>query len=250
MPIPESQLSGWSDHGPQQASISTHETIRRALDNHRWPHEISYDFYLQGSYHNDTNLPGDSDVDVVLELDSVIRHDWSSLSQYEQGLLSSSLQPPTYGWNDFRREALKALQESFGRQAVSQGNKSIKLKGASRTLAADIVVCIKFRSQFPKTSPCTRRTGPMWMVLRFKPYRTNTGWSISQNFTMTMERRRAGVLGTGTGGRYACSKAHGTTCKQPAESGPSSLRPISWNAFSTMPQTRRIRKGSKKPIVP
>ena len=145
MPIPESQLSGWSEHGPQQASINTHETIRRALDNHRWPHEISYDFYLQGSYHNDTNLPGDSDVDVVLELDSVIRHDWSSLSQYEQGLLSSSIQPPTYGWNDFRREALKALQESFGTQAVGQGNKSIKLKGASRTLAADIVVCIKFR---------------------------------------------------------------------------------------------------------
>ena len=145
MPIPESQLSGWSNHGPQQASIRTHETIRRALDNHPWLGGMAYDFYLQGSYYNDTNLPGDSDVDVVLELNSVIRHDWSSLSRYEQGLLSSSLQQPTRGWNDFSREALKALQESFGRRAVGQGNKSIKLKGASRTLAADIVVCIKYR---------------------------------------------------------------------------------------------------------
>ena len=106
---------------------------------------MTYDFYLQGSYRNDTNLPGDSDVDVVLELNSVFRHDWSSLSRYEQELLSSSFQPPTYSWNDFRREALRALSMGFGRTLVSQGNKSIKLKGASRRLAADIVVCMQYR---------------------------------------------------------------------------------------------------------
>ena len=106
---------------------------------------MTYDFYLQGSYHNDTNLLGDSDVDVVLELNSVFRHDWSSLSQYEQGLLSSSFQPPTYSWNDFRREALRALGMGFDRALVGQGNKSIKLKGASRRLVADIVVCMEYR---------------------------------------------------------------------------------------------------------
>ena len=106
---------------------------------------MTYDFYLQGSYHNDTNLFGESDVDVVLELDSVFRHDWTSLSRYEQGQLSSSFQPPTYGWNDFRREALRALGQGFGIALVGQGNKSIKLKGASCRLAADIVVCIEYR---------------------------------------------------------------------------------------------------------
>ena len=146
MPIPESQLSGWSHHGAQQASIRTHEAIRNVLANHRWPTTgMTYDFYLQGSYRNDTNLPGDSDVDVVLELNSVFRHDWSSLSRYEQDRLSSSFQPPTYSWNDFRREALRALGTGFGRALVGQGNKSIKLKGASRRLAADIVVCMEYR---------------------------------------------------------------------------------------------------------
>ena len=145
MPIPESQLSRWSDHGPQQASIRTHEAIRRALDNHRWPAGMTYDFYLQGSYHNDTNLPGDSDVDVVLELKSVFRHDSSALSRQEQNRLSSSFQPPAHDWNDFRRETLKALGGSFGRAPVGQGNKSVKLKGASNRLAADIVVCMEYR---------------------------------------------------------------------------------------------------------
>ena len=99
MPIPESQLSGWSHHGPQQASINTHEAIRKVLAAHRWPTGMTYDFYLQGSYRNNTNLPGDSDVDVVLELNSVFRHDWTSLSQNEPGISyrRHSNQLPTAG---------------------------------------------------------------------------------------------------------------------------------------------------------
>ena len=145
MPIPESQLSRWSHHGPQQKSIRTHKAIRNVLANHRWPAGMTYDFYLQGSYHNDTNLPGDSDVDVVLELKSVFRHDSSSLSRQEQNRLSSTFQPPAHDWNDFRRETLKALRGGFGEAKVGQGNKSVKLKGASRRLAADIVVCMEYR---------------------------------------------------------------------------------------------------------
>ncbi len=145
MLIPESKLSAWSHHGPQQASIRTHETIRRALDNHQWPQGMSYDFYLQGSYHNDTNLTGDSDVDVVLELKSDFRHDLSTLSQQERNLLLSSFETPAYDWNDFRRETLKALAGSFGKALVGQGNKSVRLKGASQRLTADVVVCIEYR---------------------------------------------------------------------------------------------------------
>ena len=146
MPIPESKLGAWSHHGSQKAAIRTHETIRRALDNYTWPLGMNYDFYLQGSYHNDTNLVGESDVDVVLELDTLPRHDQSPFPNYGLGLAVTGLQPQASDWNDFRREALKALQQSFGDRAVGQGNKSIKLKGASRRLAADIVVCMKYQN--------------------------------------------------------------------------------------------------------
>ena len=36
---------------------------------------VTYDIYLQGSYQNDTNISGDSDVDVMLELKSTFYHD-------------------------------------------------------------------------------------------------------------------------------------------------------------------------------
>ena len=65
MAIPESQLSRWSHHGAQDSSKRTHEIIRRALSAHRWPADMTYDFYLQGSYRNDTNIRGDSDVDCL-----------------------------------------------------------------------------------------------------------------------------------------------------------------------------------------
>ena len=145
MTIPESQLSRWSDHGAQASSKRTHEAIHRALNAYRWPHGMTYDFYLQGSYRNDTNIRGDSDVDVVLELTSTFKHDVTSLSQYEQDVLASSFTPAAHNWNDFRRETLKALEAGFGSRLVAQGNKSIKLKAAPPRLAADVVVCLTHR---------------------------------------------------------------------------------------------------------
>ena len=145
MAIPESQLSRWSHHGPQEASIRTHESIRRVLANHQWPRGMTYDFYLQGSYRNDTNIRGDSDVDVVLELNSFFNYDATALGEYERTRLSASFEAPTYTWNDFRREALKALEEGFGGTFVGQGNKSIKLRADPPRLAADVVVCMEHR---------------------------------------------------------------------------------------------------------
>ncbi len=152
MAIPESQLSTWSHHGAQDSSKRTHEAIRRALDAYRWPSGMTRDFYLQGSYRNDTNIRGDSDVDVVLEMTSTFKYDTSSLSQYEQGLVSASFQAARYDWNDFRREALKALEGEFGSWMVGQGNKSIKLKSDPPRLAADVVVCMQHRQYISYSS--------------------------------------------------------------------------------------------------
>ena len=127
MAVPESQLSRWSDHGPQDASKRTHEAIRRELDAYRWPDGVTYDFYLQGSYRNDTNVRGDSDVDVVLQMTSSFRYDAEQLSAYDRNRLSASFHDAPYDWNDFRRDSLKALEARFGKNMVGQGDKCIKV---------------------------------------------------------------------------------------------------------------------------
>ena len=93
MPIPESQLSTWSHHGAQDSSKRTHEAIRSVLNAHAWPHGMTYNFYLQGSYRNDTNIRGDSDVDVVLELTSSLKLDTDLLSPFDQNVLLESFPP-------------------------------------------------------------------------------------------------------------------------------------------------------------
>ncbi len=115
------------------------------LDAHEWPPGMTHDFYLQGSYRNDTNIRGDSDVDVVLEMTSAFHHDASAIPKYEQDRLDSSFQPASHSWNDFRRETLRALEAGFGRAMVSQGDKSIKLKADPPRLAADVLVCMEHR---------------------------------------------------------------------------------------------------------
>ncbi len=170
MAIPESQLSTWSHHGAQDSSKNTHKAIHRALDAHQWPSGMTREFYLQGSYRNDTNIRGDSDVDVVLELTSAFRHDASALPQYQQELLDSSFQPADYDWNDFRRETLKALEAGFGRGMVSQGNKSIKLRADPPRLAADVVVCMEYR-RYTSRHSCVQ--GITFYALRDKRWIVN-----------------------------------------------------------------------------
>ena len=170
MPIPESQLRRWSDHGDQGPSKRTHEAIHRVLRAYQWPHGTTYDFYLQGSYRNDTNIRGDSDVDVVLELRSAFRHDASSLAEHQRQSLNASFRPADYDWNDFRREALKALEARFGKSMVAQGNKSIKVKDDPPRLAADVVVSQTHRQY---SSYSTHVEGITFYALRDKRWIVN-----------------------------------------------------------------------------
>lgn len=144
MTIPEPYLNQWSDHGPQTSSKRTHEAIRAALESYSWPEHVKYDFFLQGSYSNDTNIQGDSDVDVILKLNHYFHYDWSMLDSHDQTELAKTFQPATYQWDDSRRDALDALDSKF-HASIEQGNKSIKLKADPPRLAADVVVCIEYR---------------------------------------------------------------------------------------------------------
>ena len=194
MPIPESQLITWSHSGAQDSSKRTHEAIRRVLDAHSWPLGMARDFYLQGSYRNNTNIRGDSDVDVVLEMTSAFHHDASVLSQYEQDLLSSSFQPAWHDWNDFRIETLRALETGFGGGMVSQGNKSIMLKADPPRLAADVVVCMKYRRY---TSYSSFVEGITFQALRGKRWIVNYPKEHYKNGAAKSERTWGSVQANG-----------------------------------------------------
>lgn len=138
MPIPESQLERWSNQGATTTAKNTHESIRTALERHEWSNGKP-DIYLQGSYRNSTNIRGDSDVDVVVQLNSVFRHNLPDENKHKFGFVDSD-----YSWADFRQEVKTALVDRYGSENVQDGKKTLKLK-TPNYLPADVVVAIQYR---------------------------------------------------------------------------------------------------------
>ena len=137
MPIPESQLETWSHQGAVTTAKQTHESIRVALKAYDWPKEVRYEVYLQGSYKNDTNIRGDSDVDVVVQLNSTFFENLPVNLKRQFGFRDAS-----YRWEEFRSDVLTALLNHYGPGRVREGRKSLKVQ--TPYLPADVVVSVQY----------------------------------------------------------------------------------------------------------
>ena len=145
MSIPESQLETWSHQGAITTAKATHESIRKALDSSEKLSQIEYEVYLQGSYRNNTNIRGDSDVDIVVQLNSAFQYDITALTESERKLFKQSYSNATYLLRNFRSDVLDALKAYYDVSAILMGNKSLKISGGSGRLSADVVVCLQYR---------------------------------------------------------------------------------------------------------
>ncbi|AEN74717.1 hypothetical protein Rhom172_2837 (plasmid) [Rhodothermus marinus SG0.5JP17-172] len=141
MPVPESQLERWSHQGATTTAKKTHESIRAALDRYKWP-KGKPEVYLQGSYKNSTNIRGDSDVDVVVQLNSVFMNNLTAEQKRRFGFVKSD-----YTWNDFYSDVERALTDYYGASKVRRGRKTLKVE--TTYLPADVVVCIQYRKYPP-----------------------------------------------------------------------------------------------------
>ena len=144
MVIPENQLKVWARPGTVKGAKNTHAAIRNALAQHRWPEDVRYRTYLQGSYRNNTHLRRQSDVDVVVELTSLPVRDGSLLPGSQKRLLEGSFPEPEYGWRRFRRDVMRAVTDSFGASRVREGKKTLKLVMESPEIPVDVVVAVRY----------------------------------------------------------------------------------------------------------
>jgi hypothetical protein len=145
MSIPESQLQTWSHQGAIQQSSSTYATVRGALEVSGTGYAgQSYSVFLQGSYGNDTNIFSESDVDVVIRLDSTFHHDLAKLPQQQKDAFKASHSDATYTYADFKRDVMNQLRAKFA-GAAKQGAKAVKIEAQGNRRAADVLVATQFR---------------------------------------------------------------------------------------------------------
>ncbi|MGE0128960.1 MAG: nucleotidyltransferase [Blastocatellales bacterium] len=141
MPIPETQLKIWSNQGATEGSAKTYASIKAALDTYSWPEGMRPVVYLQGSYPNSTNTRGNSDVDVVAEMDCVY---YSNLTELDKPKVGWT--PGRYEFADFRPHVIKALKSYYGERLIDDsGGKAIKVLASSGRLNADIVPCVQYK---------------------------------------------------------------------------------------------------------
>ena len=143
MPIPESTISSWSHHEAGTAFKEAHMPIREALNAYKGLSQFKYEVFLQGSYKNDTNLGGDSDVDVVIRLASKLKPSVVSLSS-KRLQADGSHRFALERWQSFRDHAMKAMMARFGK-AVKSGRKTIKLPKGTIPADADLVVTLSHK---------------------------------------------------------------------------------------------------------
>lgn len=152
MAIPESQLETWSRQGSITQSSSTYATIKRALEASDTKYASkAYEVFLQGSYGNDTNIYAESDVDVIIRLDSVYYYDIDSLTPDEKARFNAGLVPGTYPYADYKADVIAALVKNFGAD-VNVDKKAVKVKANGSRRSADVVVAADFRGYFSGTS--------------------------------------------------------------------------------------------------
>jgi hypothetical protein len=144
MAIPEAQLETWCNQGATVTSVAAYTSIKTALaDLKSKIRDLNTDIYLQGSYGNCTNIYADSDVDVVVQFNSVYDWDVSALPTQQQALFFA-LPTTNYPWEQFYPLVVESLRSYFGAASVTPGNKAVKVKLASgRTV--DVVPALQYR---------------------------------------------------------------------------------------------------------
>ena len=158
MAISESTLAQWSHHQAATAFTQAHLPIRAALDAYSWPSDMNYEVFLQGSYKNDTNLGGESDVDVVVRLNHRLRPRVAKLSG-QQLQEDASHQGAYQRWKSFRDHVLKAMRARF-ENAAKSGRKTLTVPKGRIPADADLVVTLRYKEGIAFYLPDERR----WVV--------------------------------------------------------------------------------------
>ena len=116
----------------------------------------AFEVFLQGSYGNDTNIYAESDVDIVMRLDSIYGYDISDLPPEQQAVFQQTFSAATYTFAEVKQGVVTRLSDAFGTDNVTPGNKAVRIKAGGSRRSADVVVCYQYRRyiRFNSLSDC------------------------------------------------------------------------------------------------
>lgn len=145
MKYTEQQLQAWTaplSKTEEQRAENTIKMIKVAVEGCKELRELDYEVFVQGSFANNTNVRTDSDVDVCIMLKTTFYYDLPSGKTGED----YNFLPGTVEFNRYRDLVKEALQDKFGWQYVTDGNKSLKVRENTYHVRADVVPAFQYRN--------------------------------------------------------------------------------------------------------
>jgi hypothetical protein len=160
MPISELQLARWtnrsSDHEEEKCERAS-RMIRQALEGHTGLQRRQYRLIAQGSYHNNTNVRLESDVDLCVVFTDVVHLDCTYA--VGESLQSRGLTPISANYANDRVMIGEALASAFGRNMTS-GKKAFDVHSNNSTrVDADVVPAWEFWGVHTNNGATTDRKG-------------------------------------------------------------------------------------------
>lgn len=137
--------AAWAQQGSVDASRRTYASVREALSRSSELQRIDYEVFLQGSYANNTNTRGDSDVDVVVMMTSTFMPETTRLTALERSYYARDRIPGTTSAPELRDMVGRALRSYYGAGRVESKNKCIKVAKREGYVDADVVPALQHR---------------------------------------------------------------------------------------------------------
>lgn len=147
MAIPEDQLATWTHLGSVQQSSATYQSIKSVLEHKDAPYSgRSVDSFLRGSYCNDTNIYGDSDVDIVLRTRALFHYNIDALPEPQKVEFKRvHPHPAQYKLADFRKEVVAWLAQKYGADLELSSKKTLKLKANGNRRSSDVLLVAPYK---------------------------------------------------------------------------------------------------------
>src|SRR6267154_1576616 len=111
-------------------TVERNVSIKNVLDHKDSPYASRRtDSFLQGSYGNDTNIYGDSDVDIVLRTRALFHYNIDALPAPQKAIFKAAYPTPAeYQLSTFRKDVVSWLDANYGADLDTTGTKALRLK--------------------------------------------------------------------------------------------------------------------------
>lgn len=125
----------------EQKMETTINMIKSAIDSSKELEDSTIEVFVQGSYANNTNVRTSSDVDVCVMLKSMFFTEYpDGKSRKDYGFVEG-----TISFEEYKKRVKIAIEKKFGKENVSEGNKSLKIRSNSYHVNADVVVAFMLK---------------------------------------------------------------------------------------------------------